>query len=82
MNPNYDPTRNTGRLADAAHWYYNDRAQIKALTDARLKEEYQNFKKAARAFSDGRVPWTDEMFWCFAAFVDELAARQIDHRVL
>jgi hypothetical protein len=82
MNPNYDPIRNTGRLADAAYWYYNDRVQIKALSDEKLKEEFRNLKKAARAFADGRVPWTDEIFWGFSAFIDELRARDIDHRVL
>lgn len=78
MNPNRDPEKNTGSLKDAALWQYNHRDQIKALTNDKLLEEWDNVKKAGKAFTEGRVPWTDELFWCFMAFGAEVRDRGLD----
>lgn len=78
MNPNYDENKNTGKLKDAALWKYNNREQIKALDNTKLLEEWDGVKKAGKAFTDGKVSWTDELFWCFMAFGSVVRDRGLD----
>lgn len=78
MNPNYNEEKNTGTLADAAVWRFNNREQVKALDNKALLEEWAKVKKAGEAFTNGRVPWTDELFWCFMAFGSEVRDRGLD----
>jgi hypothetical protein len=66
----------SGSLANASNWQYSNKKQIQDLPDEKLKQEWESVSTQARAFSQGRVPWTDELFFCFFGFTEEMNRRK------
>lgn len=67
--------QNDGSLKMAHTWKYNSPSQVRSLPDDLLKEEWESVKANGKAFFQGGVPWTDELFWCFCAFGREMTIR-------